>query len=130
MFICNGLKSNRQTSINTDSNKNSSTNDKINSESDLIIIDYPYVKNKIDNNNKKNFEKVENQKMEKIEIDKINLTLSNSSISDSDEIIDENEVFFVDKEKYEKKILKIIIYKLLKIFHLILIKNQKIKLEI
>ncbi len=106
MFICNGLKSNRQTSINTDSNKNSSTNDKINSESDLVIIDYPYVKNKIDNNNKKNFEKVENQKMEKIEIDKINLTLSNSSISDSDEIIDENEVFFVDNEKYEKNNIK------------------------
>ena len=46
MFICNGMKSNRQSSINTDSNKNSSTNDKINSESDLIIIDYPYEKKK------------------------------------------------------------------------------------
>ena len=94
MFICNGMKSNRQSSINTDSNKNSSTNDKINSESDLIIIDYPYEKKNVDNQKNNNFEKVENKKMEKIEIDKINLTLSNPSISDSDEIIDENEVFF------------------------------------
>ncbi len=107
MFICNGSKSNRQISINTDSNKISSTNDnKTTSESDLIIIDYPYEKSKIDNKKNNEFEKVENKKIEKIEIDKINLTLSNPSISDSDEIIDENEVFFVENEKNEKNIYK------------------------
>ncbi len=89
MFICNGSKSNRQISINTDSNKISSTNDnKTTSESDLIIIDYPYEKSKIDNKKNNEFEKVENKKIEKIEIDKINLTLSNPSISNSDKIID------------------------------------------
>ena len=129
MFICNGMKSNRQSSINTDSNKNSSTNDKINSESDLIIIDYPYEKKNVDNQKNNNFEKVENKKMEKIEIDKINLTLSNPSISDSDEIIDENEVFFVEKEKnvYKNKKNNVNNFQTVKSISFNINKKQKIK---